>query len=195
MPDRARYSKLQILEINVLPAKREQFTDPKTGCRVEESQGALSDGQLAEKELKFRKFKNVRNLLPFRALPNELDRVTINPLVSHRVMKDCAHDVPNLGFRRSRPLDAPEPLFNGHGFDLIQTVIPPAWQNPTCQVAFISGSSRERLPVLIVASQFLQPVVIDQFGDCSRRAFRLRGSLVGVNAQCMSCFEGGCLCR
>jgi hypothetical protein len=34
--------------------------------------------------------------------------------------------------------------------------------------------------------------VSDQFGDCARPAFRLRGLLVGVNAQCVSCFEGRC---
>jgi hypothetical protein len=32
----------------------------------------------------------------------------------------------------------------------------------------------------------------DQFGDCARPAFRLRGLLVCVNAQCVRSFEGRC---
>ena len=113
MPDRSRDAKLQILEIDIAPAKCKQFADPKSGCRVEKSQRALPDGQLAEKKLKFAKFENLRHPLPLRTLTHELDWVAVNPLVPHRVMEDCAHDISNLCSRRLRPLDAVQPFFNG----------------------------------------------------------------------------------
>jgi len=49
MPDRSRHTKFQILEIDIAPPKCEQFADSKSGRRVEKSERALSDGQLAEK--------------------------------------------------------------------------------------------------------------------------------------------------
>ena len=54
MPDRPRYTKFQILKIDITPAKCEQFADAKSCCRVEKSERALSDGQLAEKKLQLR---------------------------------------------------------------------------------------------------------------------------------------------
>ncbi len=48
MPDRLGDIELQILEIDIAPAECKQFTDPKSSCRVEKSQRALPDEQLAE---------------------------------------------------------------------------------------------------------------------------------------------------
>jgi hypothetical protein len=91
MPDRSSDVELQVLEIDIAPAKRKQFADSKSGCRVEESQGALPNRQLAEKKLEFHQFEHVRYLFPFRALADELKWVAVNPLVPHRVMVDCTH--------------------------------------------------------------------------------------------------------
>jgi hypothetical protein len=52
VPDRSRYAKLQVLKIDIAPAKSWQFADPKPSCR-EKSQRALPDRQFAEKKLKF----------------------------------------------------------------------------------------------------------------------------------------------
>jgi hypothetical protein len=54
MPNRPRHTEFQVLKIDIAPAKREDFADPKSGCRVEKSERALSDGQLAEKKLQLR---------------------------------------------------------------------------------------------------------------------------------------------
>jgi hypothetical protein len=79
VPDRSRDTKLQVLEIDIAPAKRKQFADSKSGCRVEESQGALPNRQFAEKKLEFHQFEHVKYLLPFRALADELDWVAVKP--------------------------------------------------------------------------------------------------------------------
>ena len=63
----------------IAPAKREQFADWKSGCRIEESQRALPDEQLAEKELMFCQFEYLRCSLPYRALAHELDRLESLP--------------------------------------------------------------------------------------------------------------------
>jgi hypothetical protein len=55
----------------------------------------------------------------------------------------------------------------------------------------VSGSCRKRLVPLTLTSEFLQPIVSNEFCNCFRSAFRLRGLLIGVDAQCMSCLEGG----
>ena len=69
------------------------------------------DKQLAEKELKFGQFEYIRCSLPFVALADELDWVTVNPLITHRVMEDGAHDISNFRFRSFCPLYAIQPLF------------------------------------------------------------------------------------
>ncbi len=142
--------------------------------------------------MKFRKFENVGHSLSLRALTHELDWVAVNPLVPHCVMEDCAHEVPNLRSRAFCPLDAVQPFFNCDRLDLIKPVISPARKNPALQIAFVRGSRRKRLASLILTNQLLEPVVSDQFGNRARPAFRLRGLLVGVNAQRLSCFEGRC---
>ncbi|MCU1302753.1 MAG: hypothetical protein JWQ87_3037 [Candidatus Sulfotelmatobacter sp.] len=119
MPDGLSDSNFQILKVNVIPAECQKFADSQAGCRVEQCQGALSDGQLAQEQLEFAQFENVRNFLSLRALTNELDRVAVNPLVTHRVMKESTHEVPNLRFCSLRPLDAAKPLLNCNRFDLI----------------------------------------------------------------------------
>jgi hypothetical protein len=149
MPDGSRHTKFQVLEIDIAPAKREQLADSKSGPGVEKSQRALSDGQLAEKKLQLRWFKNVGRSLSLRALTYELDWVAFNPLVPHCVMKDCAHDIPNLRSRALRPLDAVQPFFNSYRLDVIKSVIPPARKNPAIRIAFVPGARRERLASLV----------------------------------------------
>src|SRR6202789_2364498 len=105
MPDGLRDSDLQVLEIDVVPAQGEEFTDSEAGRRVEQNQRAFSHGEFGEKSLKFVQFEHIGNPLSFRALTNEFDRVLIRPLVPHRMTKESAHDVPNLRFRTSCPLD------------------------------------------------------------------------------------------
>ena len=110
-------------------------------------------------------------------------------------MEDGAHQVPHLGLRSSGPLNAVHPLLYCDWFDLIETMVSPARQNPSRQIAFVSGSRGKRLAALIVTSELFESVVVDQLRDRLRRTFRLRGSLVCVDAQCMSCFEGRCFCK
>jgi hypothetical protein len=135
---------LQVLEVDIAPAKRKQFADSKSGSCVEESQGALPNRQLAKEKLEFRQFEYVRHLLPFRALADELDWVAIDPLVPHRVMEDGTHQISNLRSRCFRQLNAVQPFFNGDRLYLIQPVISPTRENPGPQIAFIRGSGRER---------------------------------------------------
>jgi len=80
MPDRSRDVELQILKIDIAPAKSKQFADPKSSCGIEKSQSALPDEQLVEEELEFGKFEYLRHLLPLRTLTDKLDRVAVNPL-------------------------------------------------------------------------------------------------------------------
>jgi len=70
-----------------------------------------------------------------------LDWVAINPFVAHRVLEDGTHDVPNLRFRCSRPLNAVKPLFNCDWLDLIELEVSPTRKNPGLQIAFIGGAS------------------------------------------------------
>ena len=88
MPDRFGDANFQTLAVDVIPAKCQEFTDPQAGCRIEERQSALSNGKLAEEELEFAQFENVRNFLPLRAFTDELDRISFDPLVTHRVMQE-----------------------------------------------------------------------------------------------------------
>src|SRR6185437_3296603 len=69
----------------------------------------------------------------------------------------------------------------------------PAGNNPTVQIRFVSCPRGKRLSSLLLANQFLEPVVSDQLGDCLRSAFRQRGLLVCVDAQRMSGLECCCL--
>jgi hypothetical protein len=91
VPDRSSDIELQILEIDVAPAKCKQFTDPKSGCRVEKSQRALSDEQLAEEELKFEEFENLRRLLPLRTLTDEFDWIAVKPPETNEQMTMPVH--------------------------------------------------------------------------------------------------------
>jgi hypothetical protein len=153
------------------------------------------NGQLAEKKLEFRQFENVRHFLSFRALAHELDWVVVNPLVPHCVMKDCAHQIPNLRSRAFRPLDAVQPFFNGDRLYLIKSVISPTRQNPDPSDSFHTRlASRtpcvpdSHLPAPSAGNE--QPVR----QVCPVR-LPLRGLLVGVNAQRFGCFEGRCFGR
>ncbi len=112
MPDRSRDIELQILKIDIAPTKSKQFADPKSSCGIEKSQSTLPNEQIAEEELEFEKFEYLRHLLPFRTLTDKLDWVAVNPLVPHRVMEDCAHDISDLCSRPLRSLDAVQPFFN-----------------------------------------------------------------------------------
>ena len=47
VPDRSRDTKLQVLKIDIAPAKSKQFADPKSSGGIEKSQSALPDKQLA----------------------------------------------------------------------------------------------------------------------------------------------------
>ena len=58
MPDRAGDVQLQILKIDIAPAKCKQFADPKSSCGIEKSQSTLPNEQLAEEELKFEEFED-----------------------------------------------------------------------------------------------------------------------------------------
>src|ERR1700679_1206279 len=98
MPDGLRDSDLQVLEIDVVPAQAEEFTDSEAGRRAEKNKRAFSPGGFGGKALKFVQFAQIGNSLSFRALTNEFDRVLIRPLVPHRMTKESAHDVPNLRF-------------------------------------------------------------------------------------------------
>jgi hypothetical protein len=40
------------------------------------------------------------------------------------MMKDCAHDIPNLRSCALCPLDAVQPFFNGYRLDVIESVTP-----------------------------------------------------------------------
>jgi hypothetical protein len=166
MPDRSSDVQLQVLEIDITPAQRKQFADSQSGSRVEESQRALPNRQLAQEQLEFRQFEFVRHLLPFRALANEFDWVSVNPLVPHRVMEDGAHQISNLRSRCFRPLDSVQPFFNGDRLYLIQSVISPTRENPDLQIAFIRGSRRERLASLILTNQLFELVMSNQFRKC-----------------------------
>src|SRR5271156_1216567 len=105
MPDRFGDSNLQVLEVNVVPTKCQEFADPQPCCGIKERQGALSNRQLAEQKLEFAEFQNVRNFLSLRALTHELDRISFDPLVTHRVMEESTHEIPNLRLRSPRTLD------------------------------------------------------------------------------------------
>ena len=107
-------------------------------------------------------------------------------------MEDGTHQIPNLRSRSFRPPDAIQPFFNSDRLDLIQPVISPARKNPGPQIAFVCGSRRERFASLILTDQLLEPVMSDQFGDRARSGFRMRGLLVGVNAQRLGCFACRC---
>jgi len=79
---------------------------------------------LLEQELDLLEFEDIWDALPLRALPHEFDRVAINPLVSHRVSKERAHQIPDLRFGSLRPLDVVEPLFDRDSLHLVELVIP-----------------------------------------------------------------------
>jgi hypothetical protein len=105
-------AELQILKIDVAPAKSKQLADPKSSCGIEKSQSLLPHKQLAEEELEFGKFEYLRHLLPFRTLTDKYEWVAVNPLIPHRVMEDCAHDISDLRSCPLGPLDAVQPVFN-----------------------------------------------------------------------------------
>ena len=86
MPDGPRHIELKFVEIHILPSKHQEFADAETCGRVEQGEGPLTDRQLAQEKLNLLKFQNVRDALSLRALPHELDRILIRPLVAHRVM-------------------------------------------------------------------------------------------------------------
>jgi hypothetical protein len=52
---------------------------------IQQRERSFPNIELAEQELNFAKFEDIRNAPAFRALPNKLDRVSIRPFVSHRV--------------------------------------------------------------------------------------------------------------
>src|SRR5579883_260901 len=105
MPDGLGHTNFQVGEINVVPAQGQEFTDSQAGGRVEQDQSPLPDGELGEERLKFVQFEYIGNALPLCALANEPDRILVRPLVPHRVTEESAHDVPNLCFGSSCPLD------------------------------------------------------------------------------------------
>ncbi len=49
---------------------------------------------LVRSVLEFVQFENIGNLLSFRALPNEANRISVRPLVPHCVTEESAHNVP-----------------------------------------------------------------------------------------------------
>ena len=195
MPDRFGDSNFQTFEVNVVPAKRQEFTDSQTIAASRRARRALPNGQLAEKQLEFAQFENVRNFLSLRALAHELDGISINPLVTHCVTEESAHKVSNLCLRSPRSLDATQPLFYGDRLYLFKTMCSPTGQNPDLQVALIRSSRSKRFASLIFTSKFFQPVMSDQFSDRAWPAFGLRGFLVSVDAQCLGRSEGCCLRR
>ena len=65
-------------------------------------------------------FQKVRNTLSLRALTNELDRVSINPLVPYCVCVERTHVIPNLGPCAFCPLDTVQPLFYCNWLYLIE---------------------------------------------------------------------------
>lgn len=153
MPDRTGHIEFKVAEVHIPPTQGQEFAYAKAGASVEQRERSFSNAEFAEQELNFNHFENIRNALPFRALPNELDRISICPFVSHCVCEECAHEVPNLGSCALSPLDPVQPLFDCYGLHLFERVISPARKNPVLQVAFIGRSRRERFsPVTITAS-------------------------------------------
>jgi hypothetical protein len=107
-------------------------------------------------------------------------------------MEEGAHEIPDLRFRGFGSFDAAQPFFNCDWPYLIESMGPPSWQNPILQIALVRGPSGKRLASLVLTYQLLKPIVSNKFGDGARPASSLRGLLVGVNAQRMRCFQGGC---
>src|SRR5258708_3702205 len=130
MPDGTGHIEFKVVEIHIPPAQGQEFADAKPSSGVQQDEGPFPNTKLAEQELNFDKFENVRNALAFRALSNELDRILVRPFVSHRVSKECAHEVPNLSSCALCPLDPVQPLFDCYGLHLVERVISPARKNP-----------------------------------------------------------------
>jgi hypothetical protein len=57
---------------SIVPTECKEFADPQPGCGIEKRQGALSNRQLAKEKLEFVQFQNIRNLLSFRALAQQV---------------------------------------------------------------------------------------------------------------------------
>src|ERR1700759_3098050 len=125
MPDGSSHVEFKVVEIHVLPTERQQLTHAETSAPSQQCQRSFSDAKLAEQQLDLPQIENLWNALPLRALPNEFDWVSIDPLVSHRVCEQRVHQVPNLGLGSSRPLNAVEPFLDRNGFDMIQRLIAP----------------------------------------------------------------------
>ena len=69
------------------------------------------------------KRQDVRVVLANRALPDRRDRIQLAvELVPSAVGEQRAHMITNLGFRGRCKRQAPEPLLNGYGFDIIESI-------------------------------------------------------------------------
>jgi hypothetical protein len=64
----------------------------------------------------------------------------------------------------------------------------PARKNPAIQIAFVPGARRKRVASLILTSELLEPVMIDQFRNRLRPAIEMgdgrHGDVMGASSMC-----------
>ena len=97
MPDGPGHPQFESLEIYILPTQCQQLANAKAGRRIKQDKGSSRSSSREKKQLQLGEFENIRDPFSLRALPHELNGIPIYPLVAHCVMKERAHQIPNLG--------------------------------------------------------------------------------------------------
>lgn len=95
--NRSQDANLLTSEVDVSPLQTEQLTHAKSRTRNQEDQRPLSVTQTRNESVDFRGKKHFWYRAPLCALANEGDGIVIGEFVSSRVVKEHAHQVPNLG--------------------------------------------------------------------------------------------------
>lgn len=84
----------------------------KARTRSQENKSPLSVTQTGNESVDFGRQKYFWYCAPFRALTDEGDGIAFDEVVSSRMIKEHAHQIPNLGATGSGEWKRPEPQFN-----------------------------------------------------------------------------------
>jgi hypothetical protein len=98
---------------------------------------------------------------PFRALADEGDGIAFDEVVSSGVIKEHAHQIPNLGTTSPGEWKRPEPQLNLDCPDRAHIGCSPPRHDPLSQIALVCDSRRQRLP-FVISGEFSLTAMLGQ---------------------------------
>src|SRR5947209_13829734 len=150
------------VEIDIAPLQSKEFTHPQASPEGQDDKRSFAQRKRSDQSHHLVCVEHCRKRLPFGALTNELNWISLADPVANAVIEKHTQDVSNLCATGPCEAQRPQPEFNFSSADSSQRIPSPTWQNPLSQISFVRNFRRVGLPNY-VGFQFALSIVIRQF--------------------------------